>query len=205
MRRNRIAFILVAALTSAAGTAFVVIAQADPTASTAAPPQGWDLTRIEQPKVGSIQPISAEAFGAFRRAQGADDALPGKVAGPFGANLDLARRYDNAGGRAWLVPANDAVCLRGSDPYGAGWGCAPSSEAAAGKLMLTFRPTDLDPAKPVRGFGAVPDGVASVTLHTASGTSVIPVVDNVYGFEAVQPESVDFTDSSGQQVTVQVP
>jgi hypothetical protein len=71
--------------------------------------------------------------------------------------------------------------------------------------MLTFRPTDLDPAKPVRGFGAVPDGVNSVTLTTATGTVDLPVTNNVYGFEAVGPETIDFTRGDGQKVTVPVP
>jgi hypothetical protein len=155
-----------------------------------------------QPRAMAVDPVQAQAFEVLRRPQRDSDALPGKVKGPFGANLDLARRVSGPAGDVRVVPASDGqLCLRAEDGSGSAWTCVSTARAKAGLLMLTLRGEGV---ADVNLYGLVPDGIRSVSLQDASGSRQLSVLDNVYTAISSDPKTLSFDGGSGAQ-TVSVP
>jgi hypothetical protein len=178
---------------------------------TSAKPSTNSSFRPQAP-VSAIPAAESSAFGVLREAQAPGDAFGPAALTPAGANPDLARSVAVATsalstGRVWVVPADDAVCLRVLDPSaGDGWVCASAADAAAGRLIGAMRRSPGDDG-PAFVHGLVPDGVTDVTITGPAGQQTsVPVTDNVYGTTvAATPATVAFGLADGQSVTLAVP
>lgn len=130
----------------------------------------------EAPPANSVEPTLSAAFALLRRTQTQADAIPASTVAfsqASGANPLLARRVsDGQGAEAWLVPGNATACILARVPrYGIGGAvCMPVSSARAGQLDVQSASSQLPGSELVAG--AMPDGVESVTLHLADGSSV---------------------------------
>ncbi len=98
-----------------------------------------------------------------------------RTRGHWGANPGLSRR--TAPG-VWLVPGNDYVCLASTNGDGdLGFSCATPEDVERGLLA----PSDVDANGNGVLTGALPDGVAEVTLVNKDGASrTVPVDRNTY-------------------------
>jgi hypothetical protein len=165
-----------------------------------------------EPPVSTIPAADSADFGILREAQGWDDAFGTADETPAGANPELARsvpapRSALSTGRIWVVPGDDAICLRVLDPSdGDGWVCATAADADSGQLIGALRSSP-DDTGPAFVHGLVPDGVDEVTVTGPDGsTTTLPVTDNVYATTLpATPATVTFTLSDGQEVLVDVP
>jgi hypothetical protein len=188
-------------------------------AATAAAPGGGAGTQTAgdfapEAPVSAVPAAESASFGVLRRAQGAADAFgPATVAAtPAGANPALARSVavptsSLSAGRVWVMPADDAICLRVVDPLGGdGWVCSTTSDAVAGRLIGAMRSSTGDTG-PAFVHGLVPDGVAEVTVTGPTGGTVdVPVTDNVYATTIpATPATVTYTPSDAQSVVLDVP
>ena len=148
---------------------------------------------------GSIAPEQAAALGILSRAQTPTDAIPQSGVAPlvdgsfvdrYGANVALARRADGlTAGAAWVVPGTGAVCLLSASSLNAdgspiagmpgGGVCTTTASVTAGTTYVVSGSRN-DPGVEFLA-GIVPDGVGSVTVSLADGTTVgIVVHENVY-------------------------
>jgi hypothetical protein len=140
----------------------------------------------EAPPASAVEPALLDAFALMRRGQTQADVIPASVQPAFsqasGANPALARRVsDGAGTEAWLVPGNGSACILARAPaYAIGGAvCVPTASARAGELDVQGASSQLPGGELVAGV--VPDGVESVTLHLADGSSLeAPVREGVY-------------------------
>jgi len=174
-------------------------------------PQQWVNGLRVQP-VGSIDAGASAAFSVLRHGRTAADAMPGRLEASFlrlpgpasaGANPALARaaRGLPAGDAAWLIPADQTLCLAAEIRLARGvrtgtQACAPTAGAIAGKLLAL----GVAPADPgVYGIaGLVPDGVASVVVRQARDrVASVAVHDNVYVATVTGRFSVGFRSASG--------
>ena len=194
MKTKRLASLLAASGLAVIGGIGLGVAQGD----SAVPA----VSANTQSRVTDTDSAQARAFGVLRRTQQASDGIATTAKGPFGANLNLARRVMSEAGEVRVVPADDDyLCLRGEDSVGSVWTCTPTAVAANGRLVLSVR-TPGEASVPL--YGLVPDGVKTVALTDAAGVRKLPVTDNVYGAIADEPTSVEYTDANGTE-SVQVP
>jgi hypothetical protein len=120
----------------------------------------------------------------------------------WGANLDLARAVNTAGGPVRVVPADGKICLRGEDEAGAIWSCNSPEAAAEGRLILSSR----DESGLEVAYGLVPDGAKSVTRVDADGAVArINTTDGVYSITNADARAVRFTDSRGDAQDITLP
>jgi hypothetical protein len=146
-----------------------------------APDPAPEIVDASSPPVTTVEPEQAEEIRQLRRDRTSDDALPtgwrDKLAGGghWGANPGLSRR--TAPG-VWIVPGNDYVCLAStSGDGGLGFGCATPEDVERGLLA----PSDVDANGNGVLTGALPDGVAEVTLVDKDGARrSVPVERNTY-------------------------
>ena len=106
---------------------------------------------------------------------------------------------------AWVIPKDDgSQCLIAylTDVQQFGTGCAHPADAAAGRFVITLSRTGEDAGI----YGLMPDGVDSVTVDLADGSSAeLPVVDNAYMALFDRPtEAVRWTDAGGVEQTVRI-
>jgi len=158
-------------------------------------------------EIASVPAGEAAAFGILRRPRAAADEIrtliPG--AGPAGANPALARHVTVAPGSLSpasiaVVPAAGAICLRVLQSSATGsfasWRCQSVALARSGGLIVTLlRPSALPQAGANQYLiGLVPDGVARVTVTTATGqTRSVAVHANVYSTQITAPRMVTLT------------
>jgi hypothetical protein len=186
-------------------------------AATAAAPGGSSSTQtpatfVPQPPVPAVPAAESASFGILRRAQGASDAFGAAVLTPAGANPELARSVavptsSLSAGRVWVVPADNAICLRVVDPVGGdGWVCSTTGDAVAGQLIGAMRSSTGDQG-PAFVHGLVPDGITQVTVDGPTGSVInLPVTDNVYAATIpATPATVTYTAGDGQSVVLDVP
>jgi hypothetical protein len=157
-------------------------------------------------------------FAVLRRPQAADD-LSGN---PFDRKGVPDRRgIDPSSARklgisrdVWAARSDSYVCIRMQSAFTPGvfaGACTPAETAPEYGVFLSSHPAPdvADRAglsdRAVEAAGLLPDGVASIRLTLADGTTkAIEVVDN--GFAALLPDrptGIRFTDSSGNQHNVQ--
>jgi hypothetical protein len=167
----------------------------------------------------TVDAAEAAAFSVLRQPLTAADAMPSaestslsdsSVVGALGGNLSLARdaQAPNAVGTAWIVPGDGAVCMipYGYATNGAGIGggsCTDDAAATSGQLQTISGSVRAPGIALVSGL--VPDGVSSVTLHLADGsTDVLSVNDNIYMGQVSQAlASTTFTNTlTGQTATL---
>ncbi|MFL5912222.1 MAG: hypothetical protein ACJ768_16815 [Gaiellaceae bacterium] len=139
------------------------------------------------------QPVAHGVGQAFAHAPQYD--------GAFAPNPSLGRplAHENpyTGTKAWIVPADDGVCLYVPDTVGSASTCATLDEAKAGALHLVMAPF----GKPSVVVGVVPDGVQSVDAVKADGsTDKLDVTDNSYALRSASVRAIKIGGT-----TVQVP
>jgi hypothetical protein len=186
-------------------------------AATAAAPGGDDAAGeavfAPEPPVSTIPAAESASFGILRQAQGPADGFGGSVPSTAaGANPELARSVavptsSLSAGRVWVVPADNAICLRVLDPLsGDGWVCATTADAVAGTLIGAMRSAPEDDG-PAFVHGLVPDGVAHVTVIGPDGTATgLAVTDNVFSATIpATPASVTYSLADGRNVILDVP
>jgi hypothetical protein len=98
----------------------------------------------------------------------------------------------------WVIPNEDgSQCLLvyHAEDQSAGYNCAYPSDAVSARMVMTVSRTGQD----AEIYGVVPDGVDTVTVELADGSSVdLPVVDNGYMARFDRPtDGVSFTDAAG--------
>jgi len=104
--------------------------------------------------------------------------------------------------QVWLIPGRDSVCLYLRQGVGGGASCQPNSEAAAGRLLLSWT----EPGEGVSLVaGVIPDGVGSVELGGTSARTV-EVDSNVY-VATTDADLASFVDGQDrpQQITIPRP
>lgn len=188
---------------AAAGVAVVVAGVA--IAGIAVAAQSGDTTqqRFAQATVAA-QPSTmpseeAAAFGILRASsQAVPDAVTDafahapQYAGAFAPNPKLARALKQTnpytGTAPWVVPADGGLCLYVPDTDGtSATTCNTLDEAKAGGLHLVLAPF----GKASYVVGIVPDGVTSVSVTNADGSSVrLPVNGNTYGIRSADARSI---------------
>lgn len=100
--------------------------------------------------------------------------------------------------RLWVAPRDDGTqCLlaQPADAQGPAELCAALEEASSGYLFMTQSKSASD----VDLYGVVPDGVDTVTVRFADGSSTtLPVTANAYAAHFTKPTaSIAFTDANG--------
>jgi hypothetical protein len=165
-----------------------------------------------EPPVSAIPASESQDFGILRQDQGPGDAFATAPETPAGANPGLARsvrvpKSNLSTGRVWVVPADDAICLRVVDPAsGDGWACATTTQATAGDLIAAMQPTS-GASGPAFVHGLTPDGVTQVTVTRPDGTRLdVPVTDNVYAITLnATPATLAYTTNDGRMIALAVP
>jgi hypothetical protein len=206
--------LLVAGALGALATVSVSLALASVEDSTPVPSGAYEAGTLA-PLASTVDPADQAAFGILRRAVSAGDAVSAAQAqaassdsfsGMFGANVALARRANGLGalGDAWVVPGDGSICLIAEGNVGAvddalgGAACEADAGATVGQLEMVAASEGAPGTLLV--VGVVPDGVASVSLTLADGTTqTLSVNDNVYMAEVqggASPE-VDFAGPDG--------
>ncbi|MDO8186298.1 hypothetical protein Q5424_14380 [Conexibacter sp. JD483] len=105
----------------------------------------------------------------------------------------------------WVVPNQDgSQCLlvyQATD-QSLGYNCAYPSDAVSARMVMTVSRTGQD----AEIYGVVPDGVDSVTVELADGSTVdLPVTDNGYMAQFDQPTaSISFVDGNGDEQTARI-
>jgi hypothetical protein len=128
----------------------------------------------------------ADSVALLRRAPSASDAIPASLPVSFsqasGANPELARRVaGDQGAEAWVVPGSGSTCILAQvQRYRIGGAvCTTTAGARAGELNVQSASSLLPGAELVAGLA--PDGVSSVTMQLADGTTLDATVhENVY-------------------------
>jgi len=191
-----VAAVMLAAAAALAGG----IALADTTNGGGVVPSNAEYAAGQRAQLAkSIASEQATALGILSRAQTPTDAIPqsgvtplvdGSFIDRYGANVALARRADGlTAGAAWVVPGTGAVCLlsasslnsEGSPIPGMPGGgvCTTTASVTAGTTYVVSGSRN-DPGVEFLA-GIVPDGVGSVTVSLADGTTLgIAVHENVY-------------------------
>jgi hypothetical protein len=155
-------------------------------------------------KVTTIQQDQAAAFSVLRRPVAAGDAINTDATGPFGANLRLARRVTADGLSAWVVPANQHICLRGMDAGYPVWSCTTEDEAAKGNLVLSLRDPATDEATAI--YALVPDGSSTGTLRdNGAAGAAVAVKDNLAIKAGTDATTLSYNDKGGEAHTAPVP
>lgn len=197
----RISISLIAtALTAATATAILAAAtwgsDSPPAPSPSPDPSAYA-------KVAAVASGQAAPFGVLRRPARANDPIDTDATGPFGANLRLAHVVSRDGLTAWIVPANQHLCIRSIDIRYPVWGCTSTSDAADGHLVMTLR----DQAyKATAIFALVPDGVSSATLRgPETAPTSVPVQDNLAIVANTDASTLTYTDRDGHSQSVLVP
>ena len=163
----------------------------------------------EAAPAASIEPALAAGVALMRRAQTEADAIPASLPVVFsqasGANLALARRVaDGEGAEAWIVPGNGSTCILAQvRQYRIGGAvCTTTAAALAGELNVQSASAQLPGAELVAGM--TPDGVESVTMSLADGSTVsAPVRENIY--LALIHGAVDSMSAAGPQGALSIP
>jgi hypothetical protein len=152
------------------------------------------------------------AFGVLRRARRAEDEM-GPAArgvtdeGSLGRHHNVdpaeARRVAPAARtKVWVAPGDGSICLLNlpSGADGAATSCTPVDDAENGEGVVTVSYSK----DQVDIFGIVPDGVDTVTLELADGTTQrLRVRDNVYFASAAAPsKTITFEDPAGKRRVV---
>ena len=152
-------------------------------------------------RVPYVEAAQKRAFSVLAEPQQKGDGIDTTQAGPFGANLQLARSVSTEDGDVLVVPGDGTVCLRASDDVGHGYSCAPTEDVEDGVLMIGLHDqTDGS----VLAYGLVPDDAGTVELTTPDGTQELEVTDNVFSVEL--PTSVGATvQTEGTTGTYRVP
>jgi hypothetical protein len=203
--RRRRALLLASASLVLVSTGGVALAGAG-TAGSA--PDGSAPPASEAAPASSIEPTLSAAFALLRRAQTHADVIPASTQVAFsqasGANPLLARRVsDGEGEEAWLVAGNASACILAQVPrYDIGGAvCVPADAARAGELDVQSASSQLPGSELVAGV--MPDGVDSVTLHLAGGSTVTaPVREDIY--LALVQGAVDSISASGPQGAIAI-
>jgi hypothetical protein len=201
MTRRLIASLAASALAATAATAVAANTNGSNNSPTS-------TTISEDPsayaKVVSVSPDQAAGLAVLRRATGPDDTIATDVAGPFGANLRLSRKVSAGGLTAWVIPANQHICIRSIDRGYDVWACAVIAAAVKGDLVLTLR--DPETHEAISMFALVPDGVTSVNLERpGSARESVSVNDNVAITARTNAKTLSYTTQSGNLVTIPVP
>ncbi|MDO8211332.1 hypothetical protein [Conexibacter sp. CPCC 206217] len=105
----------------------------------------------------------------------------------------------------WVVPRSDgAQCLLAQmTEAGQGYLCSAPAEAVHGYFLMTMSPDDGH----AEIYGLMPDGVDSVDVDLADGTTVtLPVVDNAYMAKFDQmTTSITWEDADGSEHSLAAP
>jgi hypothetical protein len=157
----------------------------------------------------SVEPALRSGFALLRRAQDAQDGVPGSVTAVFsgasGANLALARRVADAQqDEAWIVPGSGSACIlaRNGQLRIGGAVCTSSAAALRGELNVQSASSSLPGGELVAGI--VPDGVRSVTLTLADGSRQLAAVrEGIY--LALVHGAVTSIGASGPQGALSIP
>jgi hypothetical protein len=140
---------------------------------------------MNAPQVTAIEADAKAALSTLERDRVDADALPDELRdrlnarAAFGMNADLSRlSIGNTTSSVYLVPARDHVCVAFTVAGGAATICPSTDEIAAGDASPS---TVSLPGRDIAIYGAVPDGVESVSVQTGSSDSTrIPVSGNAY-------------------------
>jgi hypothetical protein len=221
MFRRLLALALVGAL---AATAVALLTGGSPSSAADPAPAG----QSPDPSASSQSPAELEEafaadFALLRTPGGADIPATARLDDP-GLRIDESRRLTPPPSRvlarvstsgdadpqdpdaiAWVIPKDDgSQCLIAylTDVQQFGTGCAYPADAVAGRFVLTLSRTGEDAGI----YGLMPDGVDSVTVDLADGSSAeLPVVDNAYMALFDRPtEAVRWTDAGGVEQTVNI-
>jgi hypothetical protein len=161
--------------------------------------------------VTTISPTVSSSFSVLKGPATAADALPASfiathqnspLVGELGVNLKLAHlAHGVTDGTAWVVPGDSGVCLVVSR-YGnaeiTGAACEADASVIAGNTLLTSGTPNGVAGEFIAGL--VPDGVASVSLQFADGSSeTLAVHDNVYTADVTKgsPSTLTFSGLNG--------
>jgi hypothetical protein len=145
----------------------------------------------------STPAAEASAFGVLRSAA---RPVPAAVSQAFAGAAEYKRAFapnpslgrplasnPYTGTPAWLVPADDGLCLYVPDTEGAAITCKTLDEAKAGQLYLVMAPA----GKASFAIGVVPEGVDAVQVGNADGSSdELAVSDNTYSIRSAEARSV---------------
>lgn len=190
--RARAAAVGAVVVTGVAAGGIAVAAQSGDTTQ-----QRLAQTQAEQPS--TIPSDEAASFGILRTAeQTVPDAVTEafahtpEYAGAFAPNPKLARALAQTnpytGTSPWLVAADGGLCLYVPDTDGSSAvTCNTLDEAKAGELHLVLAPF----GRASYVVGVVPDGVTSVSVSNADGSSArLPVNGNTYALRSADVRSV---------------
>lgn len=195
---NVVVKVLRVTLTGGVGAAVAAsVAMAAPNGPPA--PNGPDSKR---PMLAEVPSSVTKAFGAFARERQPADSPPWLVQllsdGPpnwLGVNPALARRVGIAGDM-WLVPGTNSMCLIAKGSRSAGGSCPDDLST------VTSRGIVMSGNEGVRG--AMPDGVAGVTLIRAKAARrTVKVRRNAFKSQTRRVKRVSFT-LRGRAVSVPV-
>lgn len=210
MKRKLSLTVLLATIGLLGLTGGVVIAlgqDSNPPASTIT---AGDTTAPEPsvPLAQSLDPKAEQGFAILREGQAASK-IPAAVNTPsvaqrFGTNPSLARSaLASDGTRLYAVPGNGALCIatQGSAV------CGSVDQAFAGAtLVVELCSPSLAPGD-VAISGIMPDGVAEVTVASASSGKTVPVVTSVYHVEVPGDRvlTLAWQDAAGQSHAEPIP
>jgi hypothetical protein len=177
--------------------------------SAAPSPEGPVPPVAEGVPASSIEPALQSSVGLMRRAPTAADVVPASVPVAFsqssGANLTLARRVAGEGGaEAWIIPGSGSTCIlaRVAQYRIGGAVCTSTTAARAGELNVQSAGSQQPGAELLAGL--VPDGVGSVSMTLADGTTTTEAVhENVY--LALVRGAVVAISASGPQGALSIP
>lgn len=190
-----------AAVTAAAATAAIAATTWGDDAPSSAAPVPAPAASV---KVNAVAPDQAETFGVLRRPVSAGDAVDTDATGPFGANLRLARKVTADGLTAWVVPADQHLCLRSTDAGYPVWTCTTTDEAAKGNLVMAVRDPATDKAKAL--FALVPDGAGSGSLRRqGAADAAVTVKDNLAIKADTDATTLSYSAPGGKSQTIPIP
>ena len=135
-------------------------------------------------QVKAIESEAIEAMSVLGGARTANDGLPTEVASrmdahaPFGMNPDLSRlAVGNLTNSVYVIPANGHVCASLTVGEGANLICPATEDLADGRVAPA---TVTIATGGIAIYGIVPDGVGSVSVHTASASFEVETERNAY-------------------------
>lgn len=166
-----------------------------------APPESISVLKRAKTDADALPAGYATEIAQTNAQRTKDRALDGVSSAELPVQLNEVRRVPVAlsGGAVWLAPETDgSVCMITASRGELGSGsCFGAAEAAVGPAphLTIFAPNDIEVS------GIAPDGVASVDLALADGTTqTLKVVNNVYTAAVVSAtRSVSFEGPNGRR------
>lgn len=168
-----------------------------------------DGARATPPPADSAAMVSqspsdqAATYAVLKREKRASDDPGTGPKGPFGSNLELARKVQTSAGTVRVVPANEAICLRADTKTGSAWACTSTADAKAGRLILSMRRPGSQVTEAV--FALIPDEVRSVAADVGDAKPRISVTDNIAALESTTADALVITDVDGAQRSILIP